>query len=154
MRDSLVLGEDELRAHYEKTTLRYATRQIVLRRQPFASEAEARAEDRRLGAEGRIAAQDTETLGPAPVDRLPPSVTPEALSFSAPGQRAAVMRDGRWSLVELEEVREAEPLAFELVRGRVEQSLRLIRAQAEFHAEIDRLSREAERDSRETEEPR
>ncbi len=138
MRDSVVLADDELRAHYEQTRIRYVTRQLVLRRKPLASEAQARAEDRRLGAAGRLAADGAESIGPAPTDRLP-----EALSFTSPGQRAAVMRDGVWSLVELEEIRAAETLPFEAVRAQVEQSLRLLRAQSEFHAEIDRLRQEA-----------
>ena len=142
MRDSVAVSDDDLRAHYEKTRLRYAVRQVVLRRKEFQSEADARAEDRRLGAEGRLPAE-SETSGPTPVDKLPGSVLPEALSFSSPGQRAAVQRGGRWALVELEEVRSADPLPFEAVRPQVEESLRLIRAQAEFSAEIEKLRREA-----------
>ncbi len=144
MRDSLELNEPELRAHYEKTKLRYASRQVVLRRKPFASEAEARAADRQLGATGRLTGEGSETLGPAPVESLPASVLPEALSLRAPGQRAAVQREGRWALVELAEIRASESLPLESVRAQVEQSLRLIRAQAAFHAELERLRSEAD----------
>jgi hypothetical protein len=142
MRDSATVSDDDLRAHYEQTKLRYAVRQLVLRRRVFPSDAAARAEDRRLGSAGRLPA-DSEAIGPAPVEKLPGSVLPEALSFSAPGQRAAVQREGRWALVELEEVRAAQPLPFEAVRPQVEQSLRLLRAQAEFSAEIERLRSQA-----------
>ncbi len=144
MRDSLELSEQELRDHYEKTRVRYVSPQVALRRQPFASEAEARAEDARLGREGRIAADGSERIGPAPVEDLPASVMPEALTLAAAGQRVVLVRDGRWWLVELEEALPAEPLPFEAVRARVEQSLRLLRAQAEFGAEINRLRSEAQ----------
>jgi hypothetical protein len=144
MRDSLALGEDELRAHYEKTRVHYVTPQVSLRRRSFASETEARAEDLRLGAAGRIASEGSDRIGPAPVDRLPEGVMPEALTLTAPGQRVVLAREGRWWLVEQEEMHAAEQLPFEAVRPRVEQSLRMLRAQSLFHAEIDRLRREAE----------
>ncbi|MBM4335596.1 MAG: peptidyl-prolyl cis-trans isomerase [Deltaproteobacteria bacterium] len=144
MRDSLELGEDELRAHYEKTRVRYVAPQVSLRRQAFASESDARAEDRRLGVDGRIAAEGSDRIGPAPVDGLPTTVMPEALTLAAAGQRVVLMRDGRWWLVELEESHTAEPLPFEAVRPRVEQSLRMLRAQADFRAEIARLRNEAQ----------
>ena len=144
MRDSLELGEDELRAHYEKTRVRYVTPQVSLRRQAFASESDARAEDRRLGVNGHIAAEGSDRIGPAPVDGLPTTVMPEALTLTAPGQRIVFGRDGRWWLVELEANHAAEPLPFEAVRIRVEQSLRMLRAQEEFRAEIVRLRSEAQ----------
>lgn len=137
LRDSIVLGEEELRAHYETTKQRFLVRQVELRRLPFASEAEARAADRRLGAAGRLP-REAERIGPAPVESLPSEVLPEALVLTRPGQRAAVQRDGHWALVELEQV-EVEPLAYEAARPRVEASLRLIRAQQAYHAEIGRL---------------
>lgn len=144
MRDSLELGDDELRAHYEKTRVRYVTPQVSLRRKAFAGEADARNEERRLGAAGRIAADDSDEIGPAPVDGLPASVMPEALSLTAPGQRIVLTRDGRWWLVELAELHAAEPRPFEAVRARVEQSLRMLRAQSLFRAEIERLRSEAQ----------
>ncbi|MEX2206803.1 MAG: peptidylprolyl isomerase [Myxococcota bacterium] len=144
MRDSLELGEDELRAHYEKTRVRYLTPQVSLRRKSFAREADARAEERRLGADGRISAAGSDTIGPAPVGGLPTSVMPEALSLTAEGQRVVLTRGGRWWLVELEEIHASEPLPFEAARTRVEQSLRMLRAQSLFHAEIDRLRSEAQ----------
>ncbi|HTO52106.1 MAG TPA: peptidyl-prolyl cis-trans isomerase [Myxococcota bacterium] len=138
MRDSLALGDDDLRAHYEATKSSYVRRQWLLRREAFASEAAARAEDQRLGAAGRLDAARAESIGPTPPDALPASIAPEALSFAQPGQRAAVLRDGTWALVELEEIR-TEPLPFDAVRSQVTSSLRLIRAQAAFHAELARL---------------
>jgi len=142
MRDSLALTDDELRTHYEATKTRFVRRQWRLLRKGFATEAAARAEDRRLGATGRLDAATAETIGPLPQDALPASVVPEALSFTAPGQRAAVLRAGSWSLVELEEVR-TEPLSYGAVRPQVEASLRLVRAQTEFDAELAHLRSEA-----------
>jgi hypothetical protein len=137
LRDSLVLSDDELRAHYEKTKLRFSVRQVELRRLPFPSEAEARAADRRLGAAGRLPAE-AQKLGPAPVESLPPEVLPEALVFTSPGQRAVLQRDGHWAVVELERI-DVEPLPYETARPKVEASLRLIRAQQAYHTAIDRL---------------
>jgi hypothetical protein len=137
LRDSVVLSDDDLRTHYEKTKVRFSVRQVELRRQPFASEAEARAADRRLGAAGRLPAE-AQKIGPTPVESLPAEVLPEALVFTAPGQRAALQRDGHWALVELERI-EVEPLPYETARPKVEASLRLIRAQQSYHAEIERL---------------
>jgi hypothetical protein len=131
------LPEEDLRAEYQRTAAQLVARQIVLRRREFASEAEAR-------AAGPLAASGAEQLGPLPVESLPVSVLPEALTLSAPGQRAVVARDGRFAVVELVEIRAAEPLSYELARARLERSLRLRRAQAAYQAELERLRREAD----------
>jgi hypothetical protein len=137
IRDAGELPEEDLRAEYQRTAAQLVARQVVLRRREFASEAEAR------GA-GPLAASGAEEIGPLPVESLPASVLPEALTLSVPGQRAVVARDGRFAVVDLIEIRAAEPLSYELARAKVERSLRLRRAQAAYQGEIERLRREAD----------
>ncbi len=141
--DTAVVSEDELRGQYEKTRARYTERRLRLRRQRFASEAAARAMQQRLGAAGRLDATAAETIGPAPIEGLPRDVVPEALRLQRPGDRVLVLRDGAYSLVELVEILPAEPRSFDDVRAKVEKSLRTLRAQENFRAEVARLRAEA-----------
>ena len=71
LRDEIALGEDELRAHYEKTKVHYSERQLRLRRQPFESAEAAREADAKLGPAGRLDPAASEELGPASVAKLP-----------------------------------------------------------------------------------
>ncbi len=140
IRDGLALSEDELRAHYEQTRVRYTERRVRLRRQRFASQAEARAADDALGPEGRLDPALTEELGPLPSAALPGEVGPEALALTTPGERVLVAEGAGSALVELMDVQPAEPRSFESVRAQVEKSLRALRAQQAFRAEIERLA--------------
>lgn len=138
-RDAIVLSDEELRAHYEKTKLRFAERRWRLLRQRFASDAEARAADAELGADGRLDAARSEAIGPATAAEVAAATSPEVLRLQRPGQRATVAHDGGYELVELVEILPAEPKPFDAVRAQVEASLRTLRAQEMFRAEIDRL---------------
>ncbi len=131
------LPEEDLRAEYQRSVTQLVARQLVLRRRAFASEAEAR-------ASGALGPSGSEQIGPLPLESLPVSVLPEALTLSAPGQRVVVARDDRFAVVELIEIRNAEPLSFELARAKLERGLRLRRAHAKYQSEIDRLRRAAE----------
>jgi len=82
-------------------------------------------------------------MGPAPIDKLPLTVLPEALQLRQPGDRTIVRRGDSASIVELVEILPAEPRPFEEVRDKVEESLRTIRAQEAFNKEIERLRTEA-----------
>lgn len=143
LRDELVLADEELRAHYEKTRVRYTEHRYRLRKLGFASAAEARAVDAALGEQGRLDPAVATELDPAPAAALPRDLVPEALRLHAPGQRIVAVRDGGATLVELVEILRAEPRAFEAARDEVEKSLRTIRAQQAFRAEIARLRAEA-----------
>ena len=143
LRDDLVLSEDELRAHFEKTRVRYTEQRYRLRTIAFATAAKARAADAALGEEGRLDPAVATELEPAPAAALSRDLVPEALRLRAPGQRIVAVRDGGATLVELVEILRAEPRAFEAVRSEVETSLRRIRAQKAFRAEIARLRAEA-----------
>jgi len=143
LRDELVLSEDELRAHYEKTRVRYTEQRYHLRTLAFPSAAEARAADARLGKEGRLDPAVAAEREPAPVAALPGELAPEALRLHAPGQRIVAVRDGGATLVELVEILRGEPRSFEAVRSEVEKSLRTIRAQEAFRSEVARLRAEA-----------
>jgi len=138
IRGGLVLSEEEVRAHYEANRVRYTERRVRLRRQGFASEAEARAAEVALGAGGRLDPEQAEEIGPLASAALASEIGPEALGLAAPGDRVRVSRDGRPALVELVEILPAEPQPLEAVRGRVERSLRALRAQRAFYEAIDR----------------
>ena len=69
-------------------------------------------------------------------------VGPEALALTKPGDRVPVAAKEGNALVELVEVLPAEPRAFEEVRGQGEKSLRALRAQEAFRAEMERLDAE------------
>jgi hypothetical protein len=137
IRDGLVLSEEELRAHYEANRIRYTERRVRLRRQHFASEEEARAAEAALGPEGRLAPAAAEEIGPLSVAAATEAAGPEVVALRRPGERALVTREGASTLVELVEVLSAEPLPFESVRGQVEKSLRALRAQEAFRAQIE-----------------
>lgn len=139
LRDELVLTDDELRAHYDKTRTRYTERRIALRRQRFATEAQARALDASVGSEGRLDPAKAETIAPAVAEKLPPELIPDALRLGRAGERAVVVRDGSASIVELVAIEPAAQRSFEEARADVEKSLRTLRAQAAFRAEIERL---------------
>lgn len=85
VRDGLALSEEALRAHYEATKLRYAERQLRVRRRPFASREAA---ERALGEVAPLEGQGAETIGLSPVRELPRTVLPEALRLERPGERA------------------------------------------------------------------
>ena len=140
IRNGLVLSEEDLQAHYEQTRVRYTERRVRLRRQRFASQAEARAADEALGPEGRLDPALAEELDPLPSAALPGEVGPEALALTTPGERVLVAEGDGGALVELVEVQPAEPRSFESVRPQVEKSLRALRAQQAFRAEIERLA--------------
>lgn len=74
---------------------------------------------------------------------LPRAVLPEALRLRRPGERTLVIRDGTIALVELVEEIPAAPRPFDDVRSEVEKSLRTIRAQEAFRAELARLRAQA-----------
>lgn len=147
IRDRVVLSDDELRAYYEKNLVRYTERRVRLRRERFASEAEARAADAALGPAGRLDPARTEEIGPLPSAALPGAVGPEALALATPGERALVAGSEGSALVELLEVLPAEPRSFEAVREQVEKSLLALRAQQAFRAELERLESKARDDS-------
>ena len=63
----IAVTEDELRARYEQTQARYTERRLRLRRAVFPSAEAARAENERLGADGRLDPAASEEIGPAPV---------------------------------------------------------------------------------------
>lgn len=136
IRDGLVLSEDELRAHYEANRVRYTERRVRLRRQAFASAEAARAAQAALGPEGRLDPAAAEDLGPLSIAAAAEAAGPEVVALRRPGERVVVSREGAGALVELVEVLPAEPLPFEAVRGQVEKSLRTLRAQEAFRAEI------------------
>lgn len=139
IRDGLVLSEEEVRAHYEAHRVRYTERRVRLRRQAFASEEAARAAQAALGPGGRLDPAAAEELGPLSIAAAAAeAVGPEVVALHRPGERVVVPREGGSALVELVEVLPAEPLPFEAVRGQVEKSLRTLRAQEAFRAEIER----------------
>jgi hypothetical protein len=137
IRGGIVLSEEEVRAHYEANGVRYTERRVRLRRQGFASEAEARAAEGALGAGGRLDPAGAEEIGPLTRAALAIEIGPEALGLAAPGDRVRISREGSHALVELVEILPAEPRPFETVRDQVEQSLRALRAQQAFRAEIE-----------------
>jgi hypothetical protein len=139
LRDAVALTGDELHAHYEKTKHRFAERQWRLLRQRFATEAEARAADAKLGAEGHLDAARADAIGPATAAEVAVATSPEVLRLQRPGQRATVAHGGAYELVELVELLPAVPKPFEAVRPQVEAGLRTLRAQEAFRAEIERL---------------
>lgn len=139
LRDAVLLTDETLHAHYEKTKLRFAERHWRLLRQRFATEAEARAADARLGAEGHLDAASADAIGPATASEVAVATSPEVLRLQRPGQRTLVAHDGAYELVELVEMLPAAPKPFDAVRPQVEASLRTLRAQEMFRAEIERL---------------
>jgi len=145
IRDGLVLEEDELRAHYEQTRVRYTERRVRLRRQRFASQAEARAADEALGTAGRLDPALAEELDPMPSAAAAAAVGPETLALTMPGERVLVAEGNGSALVELVDVQPAVQRPFEDVRVQVEKSLRILRAQVAFREEMERLAGMGER---------
>ncbi len=143
VRESLVIPEAELREHYEKNKARYFARELRLRRASYSSRAEVDTALAELGETGRLDEQDSEEIGPAPFEKLPRNVLPEALRLREPGQRVVIEREGSWSVLELVEILPAVPRPFEEVRDRVDKSLRTLRGQEEFQTLVDRLRKEA-----------
>lgn len=83
--------------------------------------------------------------GAPPVRDLPRTVLPEALRLDWPGARAvAGSGEEGWSLIELAEVRPAEPPPLDAVGAEVEASLRQKEAAAAFRALLDDLRANAE----------
>jgi hypothetical protein len=142
-RDALAVSDEDLRAHFEKTKVRYTERRLRLRRAAFASEDAARAADAQLGPSERLDAVSSEEIGPAAVSALPQTVLPEALRLREPGERLIVLRDGAAALVELVEMLPAEARPFEAVRPQVERELRAQRAAADFQQLLGGLRAQA-----------
>jgi hypothetical protein len=143
MKSELKPSEQDLRDFYEKTKIRFGARELHLRRLAFASKHDAESALAKLGLQGRLDPVSSEEIGPEVIEKLPPTVVPEALQLQQPGDRVMVQRGGESSLVELVEILPAEPRPFEDVRDQVEESLRTIRAQEAFAKEIERLRTEA-----------
>lgn len=143
LKSDLKLSDQDLRDFYEKTKIRFAIRELHLRRAAFASKADAEAAFAKLTAQGRLDPKSSEEIGPAPIEKLPPTVLPEALQLRQPGDRVLIQRGSDAAIVELLEILPAEPRPFEEVRDKVEESLRTIRAQEAFNMEMERLRAEA-----------
>jgi hypothetical protein len=139
----LKLTDDELRAHYERTRSRYTERRLRLRRMTFPSVEAARAEDARLGSQGRLDPAGSEEIGPAPLAKLTQMLVPGLLRLREPGQRVVVERPDQIALLELVEVLPPEPLPFEEVREQVEQELRAQRSGEAFGKLIEELRAKA-----------
>src|SRR5690606_4621183 len=129
--------EDKHRYHDGVSRYRITERRGRLRRQAFASEEAALAADAELGPEGRLDPAVAEDLGPLSIAAAAEAAGPEVVALRGPGERVVVPHEGTSALVELVEVLPAEPLPFEAVRGQVEKSLRALRAQEAFRAQIE-----------------
>jgi len=143
VRDGLQISEADLRDYYEKTKSLYFERQVKLRQQAFPSKVESEATIARLGPEGHLDPAKSETIGPALIQDLPKAVLPEAFRLRKPGDRIIVTREGRFSIVELEEVLPAVQRPLEAVRDRVEKSLRTLRASEAYRALLEKRRAEA-----------
>lgn len=144
VRDGIDLTESELQQHYQETESQYFERQIHLRWLAFDSEEAARTADAALGPSGRLDPDSAEDLGPTALRDLSRSVLPAALQLKKPGERVVIRKAEEWGLVELVETLPASQLSFEQVRGRVEASLRSLRARDAFAELVERLRSEAE----------
>ena len=141
IRLGLTVTEEDLLAHYEATKERYLERQWALRMQGFENEDAALAANAALGANGRLDPTQSEAPGPLPADKLPRGVLPILHELVSPGDRRVVPLD-RWTIVELEAYLPAAQLSFEVVRPKVELSLRAIRAEEQLRAELQRVRTE------------
>jgi hypothetical protein len=139
IRSGYTFSEEELRAHLERTRNRYTEPQWKLRIRKFASEAEARAAAAALGATGRLDPAQSESLVPVPAEELPPEVLPVLNLFKQPGDRQVLDLSGSWSVVELDAYLAAAPLPFELVRQKVDDDLRAVRAEEVINGVLDKL---------------
>jgi hypothetical protein len=142
IRLGLDISEEELRTHFEQTRGRYTEPQWKLRIQKFASEAEARAAEARLGAAGRLDAAQSELIGPAPAAQLPPPLMGALPLLKQPGDRQVVDLAGSWALAQLEEFIPKAPMSFEAARQQVDAELRAMRAEAILAAELGKLRAE------------
>jgi hypothetical protein len=140
----VALGEEELRAHYERTQARYTERRLRLRRQRFDTVEAARAADAALGSDGRLDPAASEEIGPAPLAKLTRELMPGLLRLREPGQRVVVERPDQISLLELVEVLPPEPLPFEEVREQLETELRAQRAGEAFAKLVEELRAKAQ----------
>ena len=141
IRLGLQVSEEDLRAQYEKTKDRYLERQWSLRTQSFASEDEARAADKELGANGRLDPKQSEAPGPLPAEKLTRAVLVILHELKQPGDRKIVALD-RWTIVELVEYLPAAQIPFDAVRDKVELNLRAIRAEEILGEELDKARSE------------
>lgn len=138
--DAAAPTEEEVRAAYEATKANYRETQLTLRFTPAGSRAAAEA---LLAGPGRTAVPGVETIGPAPIRRLPAKVLPEALQLGAPGERAlAGSPDEGFGVIELVEIQPAAPVPYEDAQDRVARSLRIRAGQEAFRARIDALRAE------------
>lgn len=137
------VSEDELRAYYEQAKVRFSEPRLRLRRVVFPSAEAARAEDERLGADGRLDPATSEEIGPTPVEKLMRTGTPGLMRLHEPGQRIVVEREGGFALVELVERLAPAPLPFEEVREQIETQLRSQRAGEAFAKRVEELRAEA-----------
>jgi hypothetical protein len=124
LESQISVTEDELRARYEQTKARFTERRLRLRRAVFPTAEAARAEDQKLGADGRLDPASSEEIGPLPVQKLFQAQWFGAMRLREPGQRVVVDREGKFALVELEEVLPPAPLPFEEVREQLEHEVR------------------------------
>jgi len=143
MKSELKVSDEDLREYYEKTKIRFATPELHLRRVAFASKAEAEAALSKPVSQPVLDPKASEEIGPAPVDKLPPTVLPEVLQLRRPGDRILVQRGGESSIVELVEILPAEPRPFDEVRKMLDESFRTLRAQEAFTKEMEQLRTKA-----------
>ncbi len=128
----LTITDDELRARYAQTQGRYTERRLRLRRVVFPTAEAARAEDERLGPDGRLDPAASEEIGPAPVQKLMQMQVLGVMRLREPGQRVVVERQGGFALLELVEVLPPAPPPFEEVREQIESELRAQKAGEAF----------------------
>jgi parvulin-like peptidyl-prolyl isomerase len=140
----VAVDEAALRAQYEQAApLRFMSPQLRVRRVAFPSAEAARAEDERLGAEGRLDPAASEEIGPAPVDELVQQGVMRVLQLQEPGQRIVVPQGNGFALVELIERLPPSPLPFEKVRPQLEAQLRAQRAGEAFQQLVETLRAQA-----------
>lgn len=123
------VSEEELRAQYQQMPGRFSAPQLRLRRARFPTAEAARAEDQRLGADGRLDPASSEDIGPAAPEELMHQGMFGVMRLNQPGQRVVVPGgDGQFALLELEERLPPAPLPFEKVRPQLESQLRAQRS--------------------------
>ena len=137
------VSEEELRAQYEKAPMRFMAPQLKLRRVRFPTAEAARAEDERLGPDGRRDPAASEEIGPAPVEELMQQGMIGMMRLQEPGQRIVVEREGAFAVVELVERLPAAPLPFEKVRPELETQLRAQRSGEAFAKLMEELRTKA-----------
>jgi peptidyl-prolyl cis-trans isomerase C len=136
----VAIDEATLRAQYEQAApLRFMAPQLRLRRVAFPSPEAARAEDERLGPDGRLDPAKSEEIGPAPVEQLLQQGMMRVMQLQEPGQRVVVAQADGFALVELVERMPPSPLPFEQVRAELETQLRAQRAGEAFAQLVEQL---------------